>query len=68
MSRAMPVNMPASPQVQFADGQVHGKGRAIFAQSDHLATDADDLLLARGQVIVSGSRRARAGRARASAC
>ena len=38
--------------VQFADREVHGEGGAVLAQADDLAADADDLLLAGGQVVV----------------
>ena len=39
-------------QVQLADGEVHGEGRAVLAQADHLAADADDLLLAGRPVVL----------------
>ena len=55
----------AVAQVQLADGQVHRKGAAVLAQADHLAADADDLLLTRSSGNSRDSRRARAGTVRA---
>ncbi len=41
-----PREQPPDPELHFADGQIHREGRAVLAQADHLAADADDLFLA----------------------
>lgn len=49
----------------FGDSEIGGKGGAIFAAAENLAPDADDLSLAREQVIREDSRRPLASAARA---
>ncbi len=60
-----PREQPSKAELHFADGQVHGERAAVLAQADDLAADADDLLLAGGQVVQRDSHRARGGRVRA---
>ena len=67
MSRAMPVNIRWSPICNSLTAKCIGNVRAVFAEPEHLAADADDLLVAGRQIVDAGSRRARRDTARASA-
>ena len=42
---------PAPFQLHFADRQIHRECRAILAQPHDFTTDADDLLLAGGEIV-----------------
>ena len=54
-------------RAHLADGQLHGKGRAVLALADDDAADADDPPLAGASGSAGDSRRGPPGRARASA-
>ena len=45
-SRMKPVKKRCSPDLHFADRQLHRKGRAVLALADHDAADADNTALA----------------------